>query len=262
MSYPKNLTELYSGVDLDTLFKGNFINFGYWKNIPNIISTADVIEANTQLYYQIFQRLKFKEQDKVLEVGSGRGRGCSLLCSSHPIQSIVGLDCLITHIECSVRAYSYLIEAKKIKFLQGRAESIPLPDASIDKIYTIEAFQHFKARCAISEFSRVLSPGGKLIITTFFANHTIYFNELLTLLPRPAILDDNNEELVALPEILNLLKTYSFKNVFVENISKYVWPGYDIWVRQNDPNIWDKNWMIAYAKGLIDYYIITADLKK
>ncbi len=258
---PKNLTELYSGVDLDTLFKGNFINFGYWEKVPPIISTTDVIEANKKLYYQVFNHLELKEQDRVLEVGSGHGGGCALLSSSYPVQSLIGLDYLATHVERSIKTHSFLIEEKKIRFLEGSAESIPLPNASTDKIYTVEAFQHFNPEYAISEFARILLPGGKLVISTFFAKNRESFEKLLTLLPKPAILaDGNNGQLAALPEILNLLKNNLFQDVHLENISQYVWPGYDRWVRQNDPSIWDTNWKIACESGLIDYYIITASL--
>ncbi len=263
MSNPKNLIELYSGNDLATLFKGDFINFGYWKNVPTVISEYDVIEANKNLYRQVFQRLSLDDQDKILEIGSGHGGGCALLSSSHSIKSITGLDYLAAHIEHSQKKHSSLVELGKLQFLQGAAESIPMPDSSINKIYTIEALQHFNAQHAIPECYRVLSPSGKLVISTFFAKNKSCFEELLTLIPRPALLSDSSDgEIAALPEVLNLLEKYSFKNIKIENISQYVWLGYDTWVKQNDPSIWDMNWKIANEKGLLDYYIITANIKK
>ncbi len=78
MYNPKNLIELYSGNDLDTLFKGNFINFGYWENVPTIISEYDVITANKNLYQQVFQRLQLTDQDHVLELGSGHAEAVVL----------------------------------------------------------------------------------------------------------------------------------------------------------------------------------------
>ncbi|MES2141379.1 MAG: class I SAM-dependent methyltransferase [Pseudomonadota bacterium] len=260
MSNPKNLTELYSGVELDTLFKGNFINFGYWKKIPHNLTEKDAVEANANLYHQVFKHLMPEKEDKILEVGSGYGAGCALLASLHSTQSIIGLDYLTAHVKRSSKAHSSLIEEKKVQYLQGKAEAIPLPNASINKIYTVEAFQHFNAQYAIPEFARVLIQGSKLVISTFFAKNKNCFKELLTLLPRPAILpDDSNEDLAALPEVLNLLKNNLFKNIQIENIGQYVWSGYDIWVRQNEPGIWDTNWRTAYERELLDYYIITAN---
>lgn len=264
MTNPKNLTELYSGNDLAVLFKGDFINFGYWENIPETISENDVINANKNLYHQIFQRLGLSNQDRVLEVGSGHGGGCALLSSSS-VQSIIGLDYLSFHIDYSKKKYSSLIESGKLKFLEGAAESIPLPSETVDKLYTIEAFQHFNPQKAIPEFSRVLSSNGQLVISTFFSKNKNYFEELLTLIPKPALLSDQGDRenvALALPEVLSLLDKYSFQTIKVENISQYVWAGYDQWVKQNNPSIWDINWKVAYDKALVDYYIITAYIKK
>lgn len=259
MLLPKNLSDLYSGTDLDILFKGNFINFGYWETVPNVISSLDIIEANKQLYHQVFKRLNPQEQDTVLELGSGHGGGCVLFSNFYVVQSLLGIDYLKEHIDHSINTHFSLVEEKKIQFLQGAAESIPLSDASISKIYTVEAFQHFNASNAVPELKRILCSGGTLVISTFFAKNSLCFENLLNLLPKPAILADScNGEFASLPDILHLLKKNSFINVKLENISQYVWPGYDVWVRQNDPCIWDTNWKIAYRKGLIDYYIITA----
>lgn len=260
MLYPKNLFELYSGADLVTLFKGNFINFGYWETVPNVISPLNVIEANKRLYHHVFKRLNPQQQDAIVELGSGHGGGCALLSTSHRVQSIVGIDYLKEHIDHSTNTHASLVENKKIQFLQGAAESIPLSDASISKIYTIEAFQHFNASKAIPELKRVLRPKGTLVISTFFAKNRLCFEKLLNLLPKPAILSDScNGELASLPDVLHLLKSNSFNDINVENISPFVWPGYDAWVRQNDPCIWDTHWKVAYEEGLIDYYIITAN---
>lgn len=263
MTNPKNLIELYSGNDLSLLFKGDFINFGYWENISEVISENDLVTANKNLYHQVFQRLNLNNEDKVLEVGSGHGGGCVFLSSSYSIKSIIGVDYLPLHTDYSKKKYSSLTELGKLKFIEGAAESIPLPDETIDKIYTIEAFQHFNPQKAIPEFSRVLSPNGKLVISTFFSENKNYFAELLTLIPKPALLSDNGGiEFAALPEVLNLLDKHSFQAIQVENISQYVWAGYDKWVKQNNPSIWDTNWQVAYDRGLMNYYIITATLVK
>lgn len=262
MLFPKNLSELYSGGDLVTLFKGNFINFGYWETVPNVISSSDVIQANEQLYHQVFKRLSLKNQDIILELGSGYGGGCVLLSNSYVVRSIIGLDYRKEHIDHSIKSYISFVEEKKVQYIQGASESIPLPSESINKIYTIEAFQHFNALKTIPELKRTLCSGGKLIISTFFTKNSQNFKELLSLLPKPAILaDSSNGEFAALLDILDLLKKNSFFNIKIENISPYVWKGYDTWVKQNDPCIWDTNWKIAYKKGLLDYYIISATKK-
>jgi SAM-dependent methyltransferase len=51
-----------------------------------------------------------------------------------------------------------------IEVLDGRAEKIPLPDASLDLVTVGEAFHWFRPGPAIAEIARVLRPGGGLVV--------------------------------------------------------------------------------------------------
>jgi SAM-dependent methyltransferase len=46
--------------------------------------------------------------------------------------------------------------------LAGTAESIPLPDSSVDAVFCAQAFHWFATHEALAEIHRVLKPGGKL----------------------------------------------------------------------------------------------------
>ena len=50
------------------------------------------------------------------------------------------------------------------EILEGTAESIPLPDASVDVVTVAQAFHWFDAPLALAEIARVLRPGGGLAI--------------------------------------------------------------------------------------------------
>jgi MPBQ/MSBQ methyltransferase len=262
MKNPKNIKELYTGEDLSILFKGGFINFGYW-NSPTIenykITTEDFINANTLLYQKIFNRIAIQSTDRILEVGSGFGAGCALAVNLYHPQSIVGIDYFQDHVAHSIKLNQNLVEDHKISFLQGNAENLPIPPQTIDKLLTIEAFQHFMPEESIKEFARVLVNGGVLAISTFFALKKDFFKKILRLLPRSAVLPDKSDEQnAALPELLQLLKVYGFKEIEVTPIGEHVWYGYDKWVRQNEPGIWDTNWLSAYQAGLLNYFVIKA----
>jgi MPBQ/MSBQ methyltransferase len=265
MHNPKNIIELYSGKDLPVLFKGGFINFGYWMDSTvkkNKITYDEVIDANKALYQKALDSIFIRPIDNVLEVGSGFGAGCAMIANLYNPKSLIGIDYFQSHVEHSIKLHHALVNQKKITFLQGRAENLPVPDQSIDKLLTLEAFQHFKTTEAIKEFARVLVDKGTLVISTFFALKKEFFNEILQLLPRPAILsDESNEENMALPDVLQLLEKSGFYDIEVKQIGDKVWFVYDKWVKQNDQGIWDVNWLPAYQKGLLDYFIIKATRK-
>jgi demethylmenaquinone methyltransferase/2-methoxy-6-polyprenyl-1,4-benzoquinol methylase len=53
----------------------------------------------------------------------------------------------------------------RIKFVEGEAENIPLPDEHFDKVIASASFHHFSDQDkALGEMKRVLKPGGKIII--------------------------------------------------------------------------------------------------
>jgi SAM-dependent methyltransferase len=49
-----------------------------------------------------------------------------------------------------------------VEVLDGTAEAIPLPDASVDAVTVGQAFHWFDAPAALAEIDRVLRPGGGL----------------------------------------------------------------------------------------------------
>lgn len=261
--FPKNLAELYADDVMDSLFKGGFLSFGYWDDVlirdENVLTDEDYIGANVDLHEKVFETLDLQKTDDVLDVGSGYGGGSGLLSGSGLVNSVTGLDHFAAHVAKAQKRNQKLIKTKNLHYVVGDVEKMPFADETFDKLYTIEAFQHFNLEKALKEFYRVLKKGGQVTICTFFINSSGYIPEVLTLIPKVAILPDfSGEEIAVLPNLVEYIKTM-FTNVKVSAIGNHVWKGYDKWVRQNESDIWDFNWLKSYERGLIDYYLVSAN---
>ncbi|WP_312688887.1 class I SAM-dependent methyltransferase [Brevundimonas nasdae] len=91
---------------------------------------------------------------RVLDVGSGTGKFLPLLRAS-------GADLIALEPVAAMRRQ--LSQANPdVEVLAGSADSIPLPDASVDAVVCAQAFHWFATKEALAEMRRVLKPGGVL----------------------------------------------------------------------------------------------------
>jgi len=98
--------------------------------------------------------------DRILEVGCGGGALLSHLAAFGP-QEVVGVDWLRTSVEL-VRQSGHRTRA-----LQGDACALPFSAATFDKVVAQHLIEHFEdTNGVLSEWRRVLRPGGLLVIVT------------------------------------------------------------------------------------------------
>jgi ubiquinone/menaquinone biosynthesis C-methylase UbiE len=101
-------------------------------------------------------RIRLKPAGTVLDLGAGTGKLTRTLVDA-------GLD--VIALEPSVtmrRKLTHLLGPQRA--LAGRAEEIPLPDASVSAVTVAQAFHHFRLPDATDEIARVLEPGGALAL--------------------------------------------------------------------------------------------------
>jgi ubiquinone/menaquinone biosynthesis C-methylase UbiE len=95
----------------------------------------------------------------VLDVGCGTGRLLRKARELWPDAGLTGVDPTQGMIDVARRL------TPEATFHTASAESLPLPDASVDVAITTMSFHHWKDRAAgVREIARVLRPGGRFCL--------------------------------------------------------------------------------------------------
>lgn len=145
----------------------HFMNYGYMANANE--KPSDICEKATRQRYsmQMYHYLASKatvEGKNLLEIGSGRGGGANYIVRALKPASYTGMDIA----KNSVVLANKIHVAPNLKFIQGSAEAIPLPDNSIDVVINVESCHGYGCVATfLAEAKRVLRPGGYLLLVDF-----------------------------------------------------------------------------------------------
>ena len=91
---------------------------------------------------------------RVLDLAAGTGKLTTMLApTGAELVAVEPLDGMRARLEAHLPG---------VRALEGTAEAIPLPDASVDAVTAAQAFHWFDGKAALSEIHRVLAPGGRL----------------------------------------------------------------------------------------------------
>ncbi|MFI7175237.1 class I SAM-dependent methyltransferase [Streptomyces spororaveus] len=256
--------ETYGPADLSAVpvFAGGFINFGYWKavDLGQPLSQGDRIRSEQDLYRHVLDAVA-PGGGRAVEVGCGLGLGCALALEEYGPAAVTGVDIHPQQLQRARAANSPLLDAQphRLSFALGAAEALPLGDAEFDCLYSVEAAQHFPDLAAFTrEAARVLRPGGRVAVTSFFTvEGTSEPAERLA-----GLLDSFASGLdIARPvsRLAEALAEAGFADVRVTSIGPQVWPGWDRWLaRLWAPGTWPRNFLAAWEQRILDYYLVTA----
>ncbi|MEU8964263.1 methyltransferase domain-containing protein [Streptomyces sp. NPDC048491] len=257
--------EAYGPADLGSkpLFGGGFINFGHWEGAdpdrpPN---DADRVRSQRQMYRHVLATLAPTEGLRTLEVGCGLGAGAAVALEEYGFAHVTGMDIHPEQLARAERRNSPLLNgsSERLRFVRGAAESMPFDDGSFDRLYSIEAAQHFRDLGAFArEAARVLRPGGRAAVASFFVPDA-----------DPARPDRLAELLYTfatgldvahtVPDLVDSLRDAGLTSVRATSIGASVWPGWDRWLATMwEPGTWPRNFLRAFDEGSLDYYTITA----
>ena len=161
------------------------------------------------IFEPILPTMNIKPSDRVLDLGCGSGWATRLIANRFHPKKITGID---ISDEMVRRATEHSKGMANIEFHQGAAEKIPLPDASIDKIFSIESFYYWPDQMTgLKEAKRVLTPSGKLFILINLYKDNHYSLRWATELKVPV-------HTLSEAEYIDLLGRAGFQNVEAQRI--------------------------------------------
>jgi cyclopropane fatty-acyl-phospholipid synthase-like methyltransferase len=164
-------------------------------------------------------------------------------------------------------AYIQNMETKKkivekiqsIKLYAKPAESTELKAHSVDKIYSVEVFQHIEDFNPLAvEINRILVPGGKLSFCAHLATNYSSYDKLR----EENLLLDEIEVLRPIDEVIGTFNHNGF-DVNCHTIGEHVFGSYDKYVTEANPfDELSRKIYNSYNSGYIDYYVCVMEKVK
>lgn len=138
---------------------------------------AGSYDAHATLQDEVRQRLQERLDDadlvpaRILDVGSGTGRGTASLRKRYPQAQTIALDLAMPMLQAASKHRTWLRPFARVC---GDAEALPLADASIDLLHSNLCLQWCGTLDAVFDgFRRIMRPKGILLFSTF-GPHTLH----------------------------------------------------------------------------------------
>jgi ubiquinone/menaquinone biosynthesis C-methylase UbiE len=139
-----------------------FMNYGFAAAggstpEPALEAADEADRYSIQLYHRVLGGVELRDRD-VLEVGSGRGGGCSFFARYLGPGSVLGVDYSANAVALSLRRHAGV---PRLDFRRGDAEALPCRDAAFDAVVNVESSHCYGSmERFLGEVFRVLRPGG------------------------------------------------------------------------------------------------------
>lgn len=126
------------------------------------------------VWAELIEQIGLRGDERVLDVGCGRGAVLTMVARSLPRGRVVGIDLWSTFDQSGngPDAATRNLEAEGVRdrceLVTGDMRKMPFPDASFDLVVSSLAIHNIRNRQgrseAIDEIARVLKPGGRVVI--------------------------------------------------------------------------------------------------
>jgi SAM-dependent methyltransferase len=158
-----------------------FMNYGYaslepGNPVPELSKDDEPDRSFIQLYHSILHGRSLAGGD-VLEVGCGRGGGCSYIARYLKPRSVCGVDLSSKAVRFCRRKH----RVPTLKFKVGDSERLPFKDESFDAVVNVESSHCYPSIDRFfSEVRRILRPGGTFHIADLWDDVRVeWFHSLL-----------------------------------------------------------------------------------
>jgi len=126
-------------------------------------ASRDVIEHKAQ----IINAMNIQPSDHLADIGAGTGSFISDFLSKVPNGKVYAVEVSQSFIDF-LKQKNITQWSQKVSIVKGEMNSTTLADNSIDIIYLCDVFHHLEnIPLMLSDFSRVLKKGGRVIIVDF-----------------------------------------------------------------------------------------------
>jgi arsenite methyltransferase len=163
--------------------------------------------GGAQLTARLGRALQVGPGQLIADVASGPGTS-ALRVASDTECDVVGVDLSADSVASATRAAAEAGLSRRVSFVQGDAEALPLEDESVDGVLCECALCTFPDKAAAArEFSRVLRPGARVALSDITASADELPPELLSLQAWVACIADARplEEIASLLEGTGLM---------------------------------------------------------
>jgi SAM-dependent methyltransferase len=152
-------------------FLGNTISFLYTTRRGKFIEWAGILD-----------RLRLRGDERVLDMGCGRGAVLTAIAKRLPAGRVTGIDIWSRRDQSGnaseVTEHNASLEGvrDRVEIATGDMRALPFPDATFDLVVSSLAIHNIRGtpdrRRAVDEGFRVLKPGGRMVIADIRAART------------------------------------------------------------------------------------------
>jgi ubiquinone/menaquinone biosynthesis C-methylase UbiE len=143
--------------------------------IPKYAERLDALHhALADDFRRIVARLPWQPHESIVDAGCGDGFFTSLLAERLPDGVAVGLDTSTAFLAAAEHRLHPLIDAGRVRLVEGSVERLPFDDATVDGIFSAHSMQSYPdLPHALREFRRVLRAGSTLAVLETDNVHSI-----------------------------------------------------------------------------------------